>query len=230
MHNLVFKVFKTIAFAIIFVFVFDISMYIYRFNSFNTKVENINTSLQKVVMENNYLPEEQAELFKSMFYNLMADYNAPTAADRQGYTPNPATNAVPFANANNAFVLFCDWNFANAAVFPTGTSPISVLDNTGHSIVHNQMGITSGGGVVGDYGDIMIVQVRFILAQPMWNFMHNSGFIGANRGITAGDTTGSGGYENQNETTPAQKIAARFTTEVDYNYYVPCLQYKSITQ
>lgn len=228
MHNMVFKVFKTIAFAIIFVFVFDILFYIYRFASFNTKVENITTSLQKVVMENNYLPAEQAELFKAMFYNMMADYNAPTRADRNGYHFNSTVNTVPFNTANNAFVLFCDWNYGNVAVFPAGTSPINVVDNPGHSIVHNQMGITTGSGEVGDYGDIMIVQVRFILAQPMWNFMHSSGFIGAHRGITAGAT--ANGFENQNETTPAQKLANRFTTEVDYNYYVPCLQYKSITQ
>lgn len=227
MHNMVFKVFKTIAFAIIFVFVFDIAFYIYRFASFNTKVENITTSLQKVVMENNYLPSEQAELFKAMFYNMMADYNAPTRADRTGYHFNSATNAVPFNNANNAFVLFCDWNYRDAAVFPSGTAPINVVDNPGHSIVHQQMGI-AGSGTVGDYGDIMIVQVRFILAQPMWNFMHNAGFINGGVGITAG--AAATGMENQNEVTPAQKIANRFTTEVDYNYYVPCLQYKSITQ
>ena len=221
MYSMVFKVFKTIAFAIIFVFVFDILMYIYRFATFNNKVENITTSMQKVVMENNYMPAEQAFLFKQMFYRLAYDYNAPNGAAMPAVTTT--SNTLPFNMQDGAFVLFCDWNYGDNAVFPGGTTPIQVVDATGN-IVHQQMGITASGGEVGDYGDIMIVQVRFLLAQPMWNFMH-SNFTR----ITAADTA-TGGTGDQNETTPAQRIANRFITEVDYNYYVPCLQYKSVTE
>ena len=230
MYSMVYKVFKTIAFAIIFVFVFDIMMYIYRFASFNTKVENISTSLQKVVMENNYLPKEQAVLFKQMLYNLAADYNAPTAAARATYTFNIDDTGLPWHDTNNAFVLYCDWNYAEHATFPSGTSPIAVFDPTGN-IVLDKMGVGSSGGQVGDYGDIMVVQIRFLLAQPMWNCMHETVFNnGGDTAITAGTYTAGTGRADTKEDSPAAKLANRFITEVDYNYYVPCLQYKSITE
>ena len=46
MNKLVYTVFSTLAFAIIFVFVWDMVFYLYRVNSLNTRIENITSAMQ----------------------------------------------------------------------------------------------------------------------------------------------------------------------------------------
>ena len=75
MNRLVYSVFKAIMMAIIFVFVFDMAFYLYRAISLNSRMQSISTSLQKVVMENNYLPSETATMYQHLFGQLIEDFN-----------------------------------------------------------------------------------------------------------------------------------------------------------
>ena len=64
MAKLTYTVFKTIMLAMIFVFVFDMGMYLYRTASLTQRMQNIMTSMQRVVQENNGLSPENYEIYK----------------------------------------------------------------------------------------------------------------------------------------------------------------------
>lgn len=211
MHKLVYQVFKTIMIAIILVFVFDMVGYLYRAASLNQRVESLMTSLQKVVMENNYLPKEQAVLYQQLFGQMAADYNAIAG---QTYS---ATNPTQFFQGNNdAFVLAMDWNMYDDAVgvnMPNVSSARkawngSTWTTVATSIVHKKMGSPA------DYGDVQTVQVRIMVAQPTWGFMTG----GAH---TADDFSLD---DSKNEHVVGN---ARFIHVFNYTYYVPCLKYVS---
>ena len=142
MNKLVYSVFKTIAFAMIFVFVFDMGFYLYRVFSINQRAENILTSMQKVVMENNCLPQEDAEMYQQILEHMAADFNGGT-----------------FVNNNDGskgeFVAAIDWNMTHDAIgIPLDIrSTRSWYNGTNWTeksvdIVHKQMGDP------GAYGDI----------------------------------------------------------------------------
>ena len=69
-----------------------------------------------------------------------------------------------------------------------------------------------------DYGQIMIVQLRVGVYQPLWGW-----------------GTANGKYDNTSDTEQQSadkwvRNATGASTEFVYNYYVPCLQYKTTNQ
>lgn len=211
MNKLVYTVFSTLAFAIIFVFVWDIVFYLYRVNSLNTRMENIASAMQNVVMQNNYMPEYEAKVFQQLLKNMADDYNSGVTSDVNAYSDG-STHSV------NDFVLYLDWNYNDSAVLPT-SSITSIADSV--SRVHTRMGVDSYSSSVPDYGDIVVIQLRVVVAQPTWNFMKQSG--AGFKTIVAGNTGSSEKMENNHVT----DVGDMFTTELDYTYYVPCLRYKA---
>lgn len=226
MNKLVYSVFKTIAFAMIFVFVWDMVFYMYRVSSLNQRVESMMTSLQKVVMENNCLPIEDSELYKQLLVGLAEDFNGGEA----------------FANdGTGEFIMNIGWNVGTDAVDSNGvslktSSPLSVTGTrdtyTNHSwtsrnveLLHYQM------DEVGAYGDVQTVQVRVRVRQPMWGFgrgsdtslSYNAG--GTNDGVAEGGEYGAANWQNRTSRNPNGASAI-----LSYTYYVPCLKYKSVTQ
>lgn len=201
MHNLVYKVFKTIAMAMIFVFVWDIVFYMYRTASLDQRMKSLMSSMQKVVMENDCLPEDSATMYKSLIGNIVLDFN------HVAYT-DAANNAQDLGE----FIAAVGWNFRTDAQ-NIGVTSISGLRSDYNywsgtfsspvytNILHKKMGEPGG------YGDITVVQVRVLVNQPFWGF--------------------SGGYGGQNW---GRLTPARNKTVMDYTYYVPCLKYKSVTQ
>ena len=75
MHRIVANCFKSIAFAIIFVIVWDIGFYLWRANALNQRMESLAVSLQEVVSKNNYLPSGDYEMFKSLCNQTANDMN-----------------------------------------------------------------------------------------------------------------------------------------------------------
>lgn len=208
MNRLVYTVFKTIMLAIIFVFVFDMAFYLYRALSLNARMESLSTSLKKVVMENNYLPKEDAELYQDLLYQMVADFN--------GVTYNPVSNSFTGASSDQ-FISGMHWNFSSDAVISdplqlTGTvNQFNATSGTWTSVskqlVHKKMNQPA------DYGDIMIVQLRVGVYQPLWNWG------------TGGSTTDYK-YTGQSADSWTRYGQAR-STEFVYTYYVPCLRYKT---
>lgn len=201
MNKLVYQVFKAIAFSMIFIFVWDMIFYLYRAMSLNARMESISTSLRKVVMENDYLPSEDAEVFKEILAQLYKDFNH-------------VNDVTDIPNPYDEFIVELGWNYYKDPLFPSGIPTISAQrkyyngsswSNVNVDIVHDKM------SEIGNYGDITVVQLHAMVKQPTWGFT---------------SSTSRGSQDWANDRTSAS-IAAR-TTTFTYTYFVPCMKYKTL--
>lgn len=211
MNRLVYSVFKAIMVAIIFVFVFDMAFYLYRAISLNSRMQSISTSLQKVVMENNYLPSETATMYQHLFGQLIVDFNGGSYSIGADGSLN-----LNDSDINNNFISGMHWNYKNSATGISGMSETtkvyryngSTFTPTDIPLVIDKMSSPA------DYGQVMIVQLRVGVYQPLWGW-----------------STANGKYEyNGEDGTKWVRNATGASTEFVYNYYVPCLQYKTTNQ
>lgn len=211
MNRLVYSVFKAIMMAIIFVFVFDMAFYLYRAISLNSRMQSISTSLQKVVMENNYLPSETATMYQHLFGQLIVDFNGGSYSIGADGSLN-----LNDSDINNNFISGMHWNYKDGATGISGMSETtkvyryngSTFTPTDIPLVIDKMSSPA------DYGQVMTVQLRVGVYQPLW------GWGAAN-----------GKYEYHGEDgTKWVRNATGASTEFVYNYYVPCLQYKTTNQ
>lgn len=211
MNRLVYSVFKAIMMAIIFVFVFDMVFYLYRAISLNSRMQSISTSLQKVVMENNYLPSETATMYQHLLGQLIVDFNGGSysiGAD--------GSLSLNDSDESNNFISGMHWNYKDDATGVSGMSETtrvyryngSTFTPTDIPLVIDKMCNPA------DYGQVMIVQLRVGVFQPLWGW-----------------GTANGKYEyNGEDGTKWVRNATGASTEFVYNYYVPCLQYKTTNQ
>lgn len=214
MNKLVYTVFKTIAMSVIFIFLFDIIFYMYRITSLNARVESFSTSMKKVVMENNYLPSEIADTYSEIFKNMICDYNQiPYHAGMTNAELENGTVATGQGTVNTAaFIAGMRWNYNTDA---TGIN-LAINANRQYwdsthwqtrnvNIVRKQMSQPA------DYGDIMVVQLKVDVFQPLWGWQ--AGVAG-------------GLYRGEDVT---QWVRNAVTTTLVYTYYVPCLNFRTIT-
>lgn len=156
MNKFVWSIFKTIMLAMIFVFVFDMGAYLLRALSLNQRMENTMVSMQKTIMENNYLPEGSYEMYKAIFIGIADDFNGTNS-----------TGANHFINGYNL-------NYGNTAVD-------TLSDIT--AVRYNKSGATGGKvnilrkdmQVPASYGDVMVCQVSVQVNQPTWGFTNTDG-------------------------------------------------------
>ena len=108
------------------------------------------------------------------------------------------------------------WNYKNSATGISGMSETtkvyryngSTFTPTDIPLVIDKMSSPA------DYGQVMIVQLRVGVYQPLWGW-----------------STANGKYEyNGEDGTKWARNATGASTEFVYNYYVPCLQYKTTNQ
>lgn len=206
MHRVVAAVFKTIAISMILLFVFDMVFYMYRVASLNQRVENIMTAMQKVVMQNNYLPLEDARMFKQLLAQMANDFNDPHNFQ---------------SNTDNNFIVGMRWNVGQSAVDSKGhelKSGTGGLDVKGTRQVWNETGWSDENDIdlvhytmneVGGYGDIQCIQLVIRVNQPMWGFS-TSGYTGP-------------------KDAPSWNRVDGNQTNLFFTYFVPCLKYQSIT-
>lgn len=150
MNRLVFNVFKTLAMSMIFVFVFDMTAYMYRAVSLNQRMENYMVSMQRVVMENNYLPEGEYLLYETLFKELAKNMNV-GGTFINGYIINYSHDAIDTLSS------------LTAQKYNTQSGVTQATD-----ILRSRMGTPA------DYGDIMTVQVIVEINQPTWGFTNGS--------------------------------------------------------
>lgn len=124
MHRIVANCFKGIAFAIIFVIVWDVGFYLWRANALNQRMESIAVSMQEVVSKNNYLPEGDAEMFRSILRQIQSDMNV-----------------------SDTFINAFDWNYADNSEF-NSSSLNSNLGNSGNKLVRMMKAPASYGDVM----------------------------------------------------------------------------------
>lgn len=211
MNRLVYSVFKAIMMAIIFVFVFDMAFYLYRAISLNSRMQSISTSLQKVVMENNYLPSETATMYQHLFGQLIVDFNGGSYSIGADGSLN-----LNDSDINNNFISGMHWNYKDGATGISGMSETTkVYRYTGSTFIPTDIPlVVTKMSDPADYGQVMIVQLRVGVYQPLWGW-----------------NTANGKYEyNGEDGTKWVRNATGASTEFVYNYYVPCLQYKTTNQ
>lgn len=201
MHKLVYTVFKTLMFSMIFVFVFDMAMYLYKALSLNQRMESIMTSMQKVVMENNYLPKDSYEMYRSLLIQLCNDMNG-----------QHSDHLVMRGSNRDWFVDAIDLNYNHGAVNTFDSLEATKFNPaTGSTWTSNILRLKMSSPA--DYGDVMVVQARVVIEQPSWGF-------------TSSVSTGSDYWQNSNTSSAVGKKSTMLT----YTYYVPCLNYQSVTQ
>lgn len=211
MNRLVYSVFKAIMIAIIFVFVFDMAFYLYRAISLNSRMQSISTSLQKVVMENNYLPSETATMYQHLFGQLIVDFNGGSYSIGADGSLN-----LNDSDINNNFISGMHWNYKNSATGISGTSEkTKVYRYNGSTFIPTDIPlVVTKMSSPADYGQVMIVQLRVGVYQPLWGW-----------------NTANGEYKyNGEDGTKWVRNATGASTEFVYNYYVPCLQYRTTNQ
>ena len=221
MNKLVYSVFKAIALSIIFVFIFDMAFYLYRAVSLNARMESISTSLKKVVMDNNYLPSEDAKLYANILGQMVADFNGCT------YTIG-ADGKLTFTDTDSSdnFISGMHWNFGSDAV-GVGSSQLMSLTSSVYSFNGTNWSSANRNVVEKDmskpreYGDIQIVQLRVGVYQPLWNWSSSPTTVTPNYQYSgeANEINGPEGFNRAAITTRG--------TEFTYTYYVPCMKYKS---
>lgn len=158
MNKFVWSIFKTIMLAMIFVFVFDMGAYLLRALSLNQRMENTMVSMQKTIMENNYLPEGSYEMYKAIFIGIADDFNG---TDSKG--------ANHFINGYNL-------NYGNDAVDTLSDIRATRYNASGSattgSILRKDMKIPAS------YGDVMVCQVSVQVNQPTWGFTNTHNIEG----------------------------------------------------
>lgn len=176
-------------------------------------------------MENNYLPPEVASTYSEIFKNMICDFNNVT------YTPGmnsaalvgggQASQDVDGTNGNSvnsaAFIAGMHWNYNSA---PSGAVLNIEADkqkwtgsgwtSTRESIIRTQM------NQPGDYGDVMVVQLRVGVFQPIWGWTQANGIY--RYGSLADDQRSVDNW-----------VRNAASTELVYTYYVPCLNFRTIT-
>lgn len=213
MHRLVYNVFKAIALSIIFIFVWDIVFYMYRVQSLNSRIESLSTSLKKVVMENNYLPSEMATTYSEIFKNMICDFNnvpyTPGMSDAQlAGTGQAGQNVVN----TSAFISGFKWNYGNPATDVHLGITASRQRYVGGSWQPQNVNIVkSDMSVPANYGDVMVVQLKVGVWQPIWGW-----------------TQANGQYRYQGEDVNSF-IRNAASTQLVYTYYIPCLNFRTIT-
>ena len=161
---MVWCVFKAIALSIIFVFVWDMGFYLYRTFALNQRMEMLMSSLTKVVQENNYLPEQDMNLYKTLFQNIADSMNG----DKSKYTNNDETTGE-----NYRFINGYTWNYDYSCAGTDYTNKLpdvdaTVTDVNGTPESRNILVRTMDKSAC--YGDIMAVYVAVNVNTPFWTF------------------------------------------------------------
>lgn len=208
MNKFVFTVFKAIAMAMIFVFVFDMVFYLYRALSINQRMLNLMTSMQQVVMDNNYLPQGDYNLYRTLFQELASNYNDP---DGDGV-------ADPFDKFVNGFNINYNHD-AHDCLDSLVVERYQTSGAGGGSVVNSDV-LRKRMDIPANYGDVMVVQVDVEIRQPVW------GFDTSAPNVAAGGERGSTAWQNDRTSANIRNAVQTFT----YTYYVPCLKYQSITE
>lgn len=203
-YRMIYQVFKTLAIAMVMVFVFDIVFYLYRAYSLNQRMESMCVSLQKVVSENNYLPEGQYNMFTTLFDDMADSFNSGYVTNDDGTITRVDESSLSGTDRNiNRFIVRQDDGHAvrlNYGQTPEGGTP-SITGVTVGSDLSKPL----------DYGDVAYIQVKVEVKQPVWDFIGTS-YSAAN-------------FQNSN----TDSSIAEKTTEFTYTYLVPCLKYQSVT-
>lgn len=213
-YRMIYQVFKVLAMAMVMVFVFDIVFYLYRAYSLNQRMESMCVSLQKVVSENNYLPEGQYNMFMMLFDDMADSFNSGYVTNDDGTVTKVDESSLDTTQQKiNKFIVRQEDGHAvrlNYGQAPEGGTP-TITDVTVGSDLSKPL----------DYGDVAYIQAKVEVKQPVWGFLN----AGGGYNYSGHHGTGADQLQNSNTSTAIDEK----TTEFTYTYLVPCLKYQSVT-
>lgn len=224
MNRMVWCVFKAIALSIIFVFVWDMGFYLYRTFALNQRMEMLMSSLTKVVQENNYLPEQDMNLYKTLFENIAYSMNG----DKSKYLDNDEDTG-----ANYQFVNGYTWNYDYSCA---GTDYTNTLEDVKATVTtvdgtqepRNILVRTMDKSAC--YGDIMAVYVSVNVNTPFWTFDNTTSTFDAANNTQNVSSNGKVSDGNDSRSIDHWHRNLKYSTvTLDYLYYVPCMNYTSVT-
>lgn len=220
MNRMVWCVFKAIALSMIFVFVWDMGFYLYRTYALNQRMEMLMSSLTKVVQENNYLPENEKEVYDTLFRNIADMMNG----DKSKYDSDSEKTGSDYQ-----FVNGFQWNYAKDSKgtinYANKVDDImaDVTDVKGKK--YNRNILVRSMDKSACYGDIMLVYVSVNVNTPFWYFTTKTEDV--SKTATNGKAYEIG--DNSRSLTTWKRNVAYSNVTMDYVYYVPCMNYTSVT-
>lgn len=203
MNKLVYICFKTLALSMIFIFVWDMGFYLFRAFSLDQRMKNHMTSLQKVVMENNYIPQSTYDEYARLFGAMQTQYN--NGGDFiLGFRSNYRNGADYSANPSQRYTDDggVDWGSLGL--------PTSLTDRNGKEC------LVKNTSVPASYGDIMAVMVQVQIVQSSWGWSNGNA-----------DRSGAS-WTNDPTQIQTGDLDGRTGMYMTYTYYVPCLHYTTV--
>lgn len=160
--RMILSVFKALATSIVLVFVLDMAFYLYKALNLNQRMESVCVSLQKVVTDNNYLPQGEYNMYKQIFNTMCVSLNGGTGSDLS----SADQNFIRYYSAEEAVKI----NYTTDATdVPAETT--NMTDSNGKALVHKKL------SKPGDYGDIQVIEIKVRVVQPLWRFSGSRGAL-----------------------------------------------------
>ena len=231
MNAFVYNIFKTVALSIIIFFVFDVLSYLVNALTFNQRMLTLMNSMQRIVMENNYLPEGDAKMFQDGngklgdgLFDLL----------EQDYTPKKIVNGNTILDASRSLVDHISMNYGSPSTGGLTTLKANKYSAAGAlaqtNILKRDMSKPA------NYGDIMVVEVIATINQPTYKFVPSSDPDAEAKAAKflsdANGTAESAKVSNVDidSSMYAGSSLDHTQTEFVYRYYVPCLKYLQIQE
>lgn len=199
MERVVYSCFKAILISILLIFAFEIIGYLYKCMVLNSKMNVLMQSVQTTVAENNYLPSENYNTYKTLLTIIVNEMN--------GQSGSTLVDKIP---GQHWFIDAATFNYTTDAINTAGTVQ-AIRNGSTINVLQKKMNTPAA------YGDVMVVQARVIVEQPSWGFTTNANnngdsFVNGQDGATITRGIAAGGHVP--------------TTEFVYTFYVPCLNFK----
>ena len=152
MTSLVSNVFKAIFMATLFVIIWDIGFYLFRVTALNHKIEAVMTTMQQEVTRNNYLPEEEYNMYSSILSGIGRDMNGVNAV-----------SSLP----HEVFVEGMQLNYDHDPYYIT-TQQINQLMSSGLTISKKL-------DTPAAYGDVQLIELNVFVHPPTWRLVDLNG-------------------------------------------------------
>lgn len=220
-YRTIWLVFKVLAASMILVFVFDISAYLIKAYTLHQRMNNLATSIQRVVMENNYLPYSEYKLFDAISKDICLSLN--------GINKNEANKTHRESSSRNNFIICEHPSIGDGikinAYYDTNGNPVTKSKYLNGSSAPSDIRFNINGSAKivfssskgryvnlaepAEYGDCKYIELVANIIQPMWGF----------RGGEVKSTNLTNNSRDSRFTNPV--------TTISVGYLVPCLHYNA---
>lgn len=211
------SVFKTIALSMVLVFVADIVIYLYKAFQLQQRIESLAVSMQRTVMQNNYLPESEYKMYTAVFKQIAQTMNGKNKSEEDKLGREKKANN--FIDGN--ITMNYDATIGNTPAI-TGLTASSNISTQVNGTSYDLFNINSPKSVnlatPAQYGDLKYIQIKVTIKQPVWGFVSGGG---SGREHSSANWTSNGSSRGAGLGHP--------TTTLCFSYFVPCLHYNAIT-